>query len=319
MTSSEVDLPKAFICHASEDKAQAIEIATELRRNGIDAWLDKWEIRPGDSLRQKIELGIDDADFFIAIVSKNSKDKPWVNQELDAALIKKIEGHTKIIPVVLSIAHEQIPLLLRSMLYVRIDGNSHIRELIDVCLGNSSRPPLLMPSKVTAARELGISPTAFDVAREINLRCKYGFVAETAIGVESLADAVGISNQDAVLAVTELEDERCVEYGPVMGGCGSVLPQNQLFVATDKAIHGFDAWEDVSTLVAAILNHGARQYSGDALCELTGWQPRRLNPALSILIDGDHVNASRSIGSAPYIASSILVTDRTRLFARRVA
>ncbi len=311
--------PKAFICHASEDKSEAVKVATDLRNNGVDAWIDLWEINPGDSLRQKIEQGIDGAEFFIAIVSAASKDKPWVNQELDAAFIKKIEGQTRIIPVIYNITNEQIPLLLRSMRYVRLDGDNHLRELIDICLGNSSRPPVIVPSRSQAARELGISPSAFDVAREINLRCQYGFIAETAIAVETLAEALNISVKDAVLSITELEDEGYVEYGRVMGGYGSVLPKNQLFIATDKLIHGFDASEDVVTLVASVINDGSEQFAGEELCKITGWQPRRLNPALSILMDGNHVISSRSMGSAPFIASSILITDRTRLLARRVA
>lgn len=317
--STEKHPPKAFICHASEDKAEAIQLATDLRSNGIDAWIDFWEIQPGDSLRQKIEQGIDGAKFFIALVSEASKDKPWVNQELDAAFIKKMEGQTRIIPVIHGIRSHEIPLLLKTVRYIHLNGESSLRELVDTCLGRSSRPPVATPPRSQAAGQLGISPSAFDIARAINLRCRYGFIAETAIGIEELAEATEMSADDTVLAVTELEDEGWVEYGRVMGGYGSILPQNALFVATDKLIHGFDAWEDVSTLVASMINQGERQYSGQKLCEMTGWQPRRLNPAISILIDGGYVRAARSLGSAPYIATSVLVTDRTRLFARRVA
>jgi hypothetical protein len=47
--------PKLFISHASEDKARfVLPFAEGLRADGIDAWVDRWEIRPGDSLVQKI-------------------------------------------------------------------------------------------------------------------------------------------------------------------------------------------------------------------------------------------------------------------------
>lgn len=46
---------KVFVSHASEDKERFVnEFATKLRVNGIDAWLDKWEMLPGDSLVDKI-------------------------------------------------------------------------------------------------------------------------------------------------------------------------------------------------------------------------------------------------------------------------
>jgi len=47
--------PKVFVSHASEDKERFVtNFATKLRENGVDAWLDKWEMLPGDSLVDKI-------------------------------------------------------------------------------------------------------------------------------------------------------------------------------------------------------------------------------------------------------------------------
>jgi len=81
---------KVFISHASEDKERfVIDFATKLRKIGIDAWLDKWEMLPGDSLVDKIfEEGIKDAEAFIVILSKNSILKPWVREELNAGFVK---------------------------------------------------------------------------------------------------------------------------------------------------------------------------------------------------------------------------------------
>lgn len=47
--------PKVFVSHASEDKDRfVLRFAERLRQKGIDAWLDKWEMLPGDSLVDKI-------------------------------------------------------------------------------------------------------------------------------------------------------------------------------------------------------------------------------------------------------------------------
>ena len=47
--------PKVFLSHASEDKLRFVdEFASRLMKNGVDAWLDKWEMLPGDSLVDKI-------------------------------------------------------------------------------------------------------------------------------------------------------------------------------------------------------------------------------------------------------------------------
>jgi histidyl-tRNA synthetase len=70
--------PKVFISHASEDKERfVLDFATKLRNTGIDAWLDKWEMLPGDSLVDKIfEEGIKNASAFIVVLSSNSVNKP---------------------------------------------------------------------------------------------------------------------------------------------------------------------------------------------------------------------------------------------------
>jgi hypothetical protein len=70
--------PKVFLSHASEDKERfVIPFATSLRQIGIEVWLDKWEILPGDSLVDKLfEEGLKEADAFLVVVSAASISKP---------------------------------------------------------------------------------------------------------------------------------------------------------------------------------------------------------------------------------------------------
>jgi hypothetical protein len=49
------DAPIAFMSHTPEDKERfVLEFARRLRERGIDIWLDRWEMYPGDSLVDKI-------------------------------------------------------------------------------------------------------------------------------------------------------------------------------------------------------------------------------------------------------------------------
>ena len=109
--------PKVFVSHASEDKERfVLDFAKKLRSVGIDAWLDKWEMLPGDSLVDKIfEEGIKEADSFIVVLSINSINKPWVREELNTAIVKRISDRTKIIPIVLD--NVEVPECLKSTLY----------------------------------------------------------------------------------------------------------------------------------------------------------------------------------------------------------
>jgi len=112
--------PKVFISHASEDKERfVLEFSTKLREKGVDAWLDKWEMLPGDSLVDKIfEEGIKEADSFIIILSNNSITKPWVREELNASFIKRINKNCKIIPVVLDNCN--VPECLHSTIWEKL-------------------------------------------------------------------------------------------------------------------------------------------------------------------------------------------------------
>ena len=83
--------PKVFVSHAGEDKERfVLDFATKLRSKGIDAWVDKWEMYPGDSLVDKIfEEGIKNAQAVIVVLSKYSVDKPWVREELNASAVRR--------------------------------------------------------------------------------------------------------------------------------------------------------------------------------------------------------------------------------------
>ena len=72
--------PKVFVSHASEDKDRfVVDFARRLRKDGVDAWLDQWEMKPGDSLVDKIfEEGLKEARAVIVVLSKVSVQKPWV-------------------------------------------------------------------------------------------------------------------------------------------------------------------------------------------------------------------------------------------------
>src|SRR2546428_3461464 len=104
--------PKVFVCHAGEDNDFATYLGKGLRESGLDAFVDDWEILPGDKLIDKIfREGIPQASAFIIVLSKKSVDKPWVKEELDAALVLRIEKRMKrIIPIRIDDVEVPVPL-----------------------------------------------------------------------------------------------------------------------------------------------------------------------------------------------------------------
>ena len=58
-----ISAPKFFLSHASEDKTRIeVDFARRFRENGLDAWLDQWEMKLGDSwwtgLRGRAKRGV---------------------------------------------------------------------------------------------------------------------------------------------------------------------------------------------------------------------------------------------------------------------
>lgn len=140
--------PRAFISHASEDKSRfVIPFAESLRAKGVDAWVDLWEIGPGDSLVQRIfNEGIQGADAFIVVLSHTSVVKPWVREELDASVVQRINsGHTKrLIPVVLDEGVD-VPVPLQHLLWESVPRhglNGVTERVADLLLGRSRKPEL---------------------------------------------------------------------------------------------------------------------------------------------------------------------------------
>jgi hypothetical protein len=146
--------PKAFISHASDDKERFVNnFAVALRQFGIDVWLDRWEMQPGDSLVDRIfEEGLKNADAVIVVLSATSVTKPWVREELNAAFIERIERNCKLIPVVIDEC--EIPACLKSTLWVRFKSLSDIREqtqqIANTIHGLSEKPPIGPPPKAKA-------------------------------------------------------------------------------------------------------------------------------------------------------------------------
>ncbi len=138
--------PKVFVSHASEDKSRFVTVfAKRLRDKGIDAWLDNWEMLPGDSLVDKIfEEGLKNAEAVIIVLSNDSIKKPWVIEELNASVINKISKNTKIIPVIIDSC--EVPESLKSTVWIKIkDLNNYeveFNEIVKSIFNKYEKPTL---------------------------------------------------------------------------------------------------------------------------------------------------------------------------------
>ncbi|MGD9212253.1 MAG: toll/interleukin-1 receptor domain-containing protein, partial [Desulfobacteraceae bacterium] len=64
--------PRIFLAHSSIDKKLVRKLYQELKRQGLDPWLDEEDLLPGQNWRIEIKKAIRRCDFFIACLSKRS-------------------------------------------------------------------------------------------------------------------------------------------------------------------------------------------------------------------------------------------------------
>lgn len=89
-----------FISHASEDKAKvALPLRDALTALGVTVWLDKTELRIGDSLRRKIDQGIRSSRFGVVVLSPQFFAKGWTNHELDGLVTRTVAGEQSLLPI----------------------------------------------------------------------------------------------------------------------------------------------------------------------------------------------------------------------------
>jgi TIR domain len=89
-----------FISHASEDKDSIVRpLAHALRDGGLNVWYDEFELRIGDSLRQKIDAGLAKSRFGVVVLSRAFFRKGWTNYELDGLVTRSTSGEQVILPI----------------------------------------------------------------------------------------------------------------------------------------------------------------------------------------------------------------------------
>lgn len=144
-TASPSSNPRVFVSHSTQDHSFVEKFAADLRANGVDAWYSGWEIKPGDSIRTKIDEGSSGCEFFIIVLSKTSISRPWVQTELDAATIGKLNGKVrKIIPIKIEDCGD-LPPTLGSLCWEDFSARPYdaaLKSVLDSIFDVDVRPPL---------------------------------------------------------------------------------------------------------------------------------------------------------------------------------
>jgi len=313
MKQSQPDVPKAFLSFTWDDKPLAEKIATVLMQNGIDTFWAPWCIGPGDSFRKKINEGLDGCTHFIVLLTPNSIDKPWVNQEMDAGLFMKLNEGRKFIALRHNLSVNKLPKLLVGSLAPEVNAeNLDVTELVNGIWGISSKPRLGTPPAAVAeakALKTGYSAAATAVAKVFVESTKTARFADPQMSVDQLSEATNLPRDDVEDALHELS-------GMVRVSLDHVLVEDELFVVFDKHWMSWDPAKDALTLATDLINSEEFPRGLKDIAQRYEWEPRRLNPAVAYLSNRKIIRDVRAIGGSPWLCPFVHLTTDTRRFVK---
>ena len=136
ITNSEQDMraennmtkPKVFISYSRQDIQIADKIVSALDSLGLSVWIDRREIKLGDSFVEKINQGLGSANYVLVLFSNAAIKSQWVTREWMSSLASQ---STIIIPILLE--NGAIPPLLKDIPYINFvtDPQKGLKELTE--------------------------------------------------------------------------------------------------------------------------------------------------------------------------------------------
>lgn len=313
----ESENPKVFICHSSDDKDRFVrQFATRLRRRGIDAWVDEWEISLGDSLVDRIFTeGIGDAEAVVVVLSLNSIGSKWVREEINAAFVRRVEQETRLIPVV--IENCDVPVALQSTVYVRISNidsyDKEFERIVSTILGINDKPGLAQAPRYTGVKTSPIQALAHVDNIVLKLACeeavRKGDFFISVAAVMGCSEPTGIPEDDISDAIQILH-----EKGYIKG----LLAGNRIhhFKITLYAFHEY-AKAYISE-IDGILTSVAARIVNDGLTNLTAIQEATGQPRLIVEYALDLLKSQGWIGTSGVIGGEIYISNVSPQLKRQI-
>jgi len=117
----------AFLSHCSDDKPAVESLARRLRDEGLNPWLDKWNLIPGEPWQPALEEGLRESSACVVFFGPSGVG-PWHDVEMRAALSQSVSSRDsfRVIPVLLPDATEptqEVPMFLQALTWIAFRGS----------------------------------------------------------------------------------------------------------------------------------------------------------------------------------------------------
>jgi len=86
-----------FISHSSQDAIDSRRLAEDLKRAGLQVWLDQWNVAVGERISNKVQSGLSEANYLGVWLTRASVESGWVEREWQSMYHAEIASDTTII------------------------------------------------------------------------------------------------------------------------------------------------------------------------------------------------------------------------------
>jgi hypothetical protein len=153
------------------------------------------------------------------------------------------------------------------------------------------------------------------LAELLNRSSKNGYKLDPQLRIDPLAGTLAVSPETVELAIDEL---RTAGLAEVNGSNDVIHATNRLFWETDPIFATSDPVSDAELVARTLVGHASGTIRLSELATLLKWDPRRLNPAATYLVETNNARGLATIGSAPFSYLEIERIPSTKRLVRNL-
>lgn len=312
------------ISFAGEDRDHAGRLAELLKRDSFEVFYDDYEEADlwGKNLYDHLtEVYSKLGKYCVMFLSRHYAAKQWPTLERRAAQERAFkENREYILPI--RIDDISIPGILDTVGYQDLRQKT-IEDIYAVLKRKLSpiKAPLPIEAETESIGQLGLSDDAIVLLKLLSDKSERALSNDPMMKVQEVLGSLQLSEEVLSLAADELSEKGFVTLQKTLGmgkaGFYYIGTTERLFSITDKYLRGWNPEEDSVTLAQTLIDiaqdgHSASIQSAD---EFLKWGPRRINPALFLLIDKDMVTPSKSVNPL-YISMHVILKPRLYRYAK---
>ena len=172
-------------------------------------------------------------------------------------------------------------------------------------------------ANITPLPQSGLSASGQRLAQYLNTKSQAAEEGDPFLGPDQILSDTKMSEDQLSIAVDELRARgwATLDADGSLVGFRYIRPTIFLFIETDPALKGWDPRQDAKTVAKTAIKINDQSLLPREVGEKLGWEPRRLNPAMSWLDNRGYAKFTSAMGSSPYRFTAMFITPSTRRLA----